>query len=199
MLTTSQTGFKTVSEGRSDMTYYERNKEKIKAQVKAYRLAHPEKRAAWNRAYEQRHPENAPARQKRYRERNPEKVVQWQRDWHVENPEYNRTYMAKRKVAYPVRALLYAIKKRAKQKNLEFSLTPDDIVIPEFCPVLGIKLEVATKGFVNSSPSVDRIRSELGYVSGNVRVVSWRANKLRCDATSAELKLIYEDLLRLGL
>ena len=42
----------------------------------------------------------------------------------------------------------------------------------------------------DASPSVDRIRGELGYVRGNICVISWRANKLKADATAEELEAI---------
>lgn len=44
--------------------------------------------------------------------------------------------------------------------------------------------------FQHSSPSIDRIIPELGYVRGNIAVISMRANKLKSDATSEELERI---------
>lgn len=68
-------------------------------------------------------------------------------------------------------------------------MTKDDFTIPEHCPVLGIKLEygTGTGGFIDASPTLDRIRPELGYVLGNIEVVSWRANRIKCDGTLEEI------------
>ena len=44
-----------------------------------------------------------------------------------------------------------------------------------------------------SSPSLDRIIPSLGYVKGNIRVISFRANTLKNNATLSELELILED------
>jgi hypothetical protein len=43
---------------------------------------------------------------------------------------------------------------------------------------------------IDNSPSLDRIDTSKGYVKGNVWVISWRANKLKSDATLAELESI---------
>lgn len=68
-------------------------------------------------------------------------------------------------------------------------------MLPERCPILGIKLVVATKVFRGAgvggdddSMSLDRIRAERGYVPGNVAVISWRANRMKGSATLEELE-----------
>src|SRR5579859_2401093 len=94
----------------------------------------------------------------------------------------------------PMYIAMMNAKKRAKEKGLPFNITDVDLTVPQFCPVLGIKIEFGYgAGPQDNSPSVDRIRPELGYVKGNVRVISNRANRLRSDATIAELKLILAD------
>jgi len=87
------------------------------------------------------------------------------------------------------------VKKRAKHEGIPFSLTLDDIPeVPENCPVLGIKLQPNDKaGPLDSSPSLDRIVPNLGYIRGNVRIISFRANRLRSDASAKELRLIADD------
>jgi hypothetical protein len=90
-----------------------------------------------------------------------------------------------------VERLLYSAKKRAKEKNIDFNLTADDIFIPEYCPALGIKLQ-SVQGVTGSdcSPSLDRIDNSKGYIKGNVAVISFRANTLKNSATSEELRKI---------
>jgi hypothetical protein len=90
--------------------------------------------------------------------------------------------------------MLNSARQRAKMKGLEFDLTKEDIVIPEYCPVLGIKLE-ATVGTgrrnldeLESSPSIDRVDNSRGYTRDNIMVISLRANNLKKDATLHELK-----------
>lgn len=82
---------------------------------------------------------------------------------------------------------LNAIRHRCKCKNIPFNITLEDIVIPQVCPILGIPLLQewgAGKGVGKfNSPSVDKIVPSLGYVKGNVQVVSNRANMMKTDAT----------------
>ena len=78
---------------------------------------------------------------------------------------------------------------RAQRDNREINITKDDIVIPEKCPVLNIHI---VKGDKHFGPSLDRIDNNKGYIKGNVRVISKRANRLKSDATLEELKLIVE-------
>jgi hypothetical protein len=78
-------------------------------------------------------------------------------------------------------------KARAKKLEVPFNLTAEDFDIPEFCPVLGIKIERGTKGFHDNAASVDRLRPELGYTKGNIKIISFRANRLKGNATAEEL------------
>lgn len=90
--------------------------------------------------------------------------------------------------------MLAAAKCRAKRDGLVFSLTREDINIPSHCPILGIPLKHNIgSGFHNDSPSLDRIHNSKGYSKDNVRVISNRANLLKCDATLEELELIVKD------
>lgn len=86
-------------------------------------------------------------------------------------------------------------KKRAKQKNIEFSISLDDMpYIPIKCPILGIDIKASkTIGPIDSSPSLDRINPLLGYIKGNVRIISNRANRIKSDATLKELEMILQD------
>jgi len=86
-------------------------------------------------------------------------------------------------------------KRRAKKKGLEFNLSFLDMPkIPEYCPILGIQIKANYKaGPTDSSPSVDRIDNNKGYIVGNIRVISNRANRLRQDGTLEEWKLLIKD------
>lgn len=86
------------------------------------------------------------------------------------------------------RYLLRKAKQRAGLQGREFSIDVSDIVIPNYCPVLGIPLDWSDQ---QHTPSVDRTDNTKGYVKGNVRVISFRANMLKNDcATGAELRLV---------
>lgn len=90
----------------------------------------------------------------------------------------------------PAKHVLRTARFRAKKLGLPFDLTPDDIHIPERCPVFGSLLQRGNNAQKNDSPSLDRIEAGKGYVKGNVEVVSWRANTLKRDASIAELEQV---------
>lgn len=71
---------------------------------------------------------------------------------------------------------------RAKERNLPYDLELTDIVIPEVCPLLGVSL-VRDFSDRSASPSLDRVDPKKGYVKGNVRVISMKANRMKQDVT----------------
>ena len=78
---------------------------------------------------------------------------------------------------------------------MPFDLLPKDIIIPERCPVLDIPIASrlglgVAKGSKDTSPSIDRIDNNKGYVRGNVIVVSYRVNRIKSDASLEELRRI---------
>jgi hypothetical protein len=82
---------------------------------------------------------------------------------------------------------------RARDRGYEFTITTDDVAIPEICPVLGIPLVFGQgEEFKMNCPSIDRIDSNKGYTKDNIVIVSWRANMLKCNATVEELRKLYE-------
>jgi hypothetical protein len=89
----------------------------------------------------------------------------------------------------PRQKLLYSAQARAKKANIPCTISLEDIVIPERCPLLEIKLEKgAGRGkFALSSPTLDRINNSFGYVSGNVAVISYQANLMKNRATPEQL------------
>jgi hypothetical protein len=91
---------------------------------------------------------------------------------------------------------LHGAKDRARKRNINFDLSLEDIPeIPDLCPVLGIPIVTneGKPGFHNNSPSLDRIYNDKGYVRGNVRFISFRANHLKSDASLEELEKLVED------
>lgn len=97
------------------------------------------------------------------------------------------------------RRILTRVKSRAKQKGIDFNLEIEDVDIPDICPVLGIKLNPHSghRGYHHDSPSLDKIYPDKGYMKGNVRVISARANLLKNDASVEELTKVLEDLKKL--
>lgn len=90
----------------------------------------------------------------------------------------------------PQRYLWREARQRAKRSGVAFTLQPEHIQIPDRCPVLGIPLFFGERGNPNS-PSLDRVNATVGYVPENVRVISFRANTIKHNATWEELRAVY--------
>lgn len=73
--------------------------------------------------------------------------------------------------------------------GLPFDLTPEDVLIPDICPVLSIPLERVSENKDNA-PSLDRINNSLGYVRGNVVVISFKANRIKSNASLSDLRKV---------
>lgn len=93
--------------------------------------------------------------------------------------------------------LLRHAKARAKKKGVPFDITVDDILIPSHCPIMGWEITGVGED-VKTSASIDRIIPELGYVKGNIRVISTQANRMKWDSTQEELELFCRGVLSLG-
>lgn len=85
----------------------------------------------------------------------------------------------------------YAAKR--KKVPLGFS-TPQALAVycrsitPTHCPALGLKLLPEAGNFIDASVSIDQKIAGKGYVKGNILIISMRANRMKGNATRAELK-----------
>ncbi|GAA6622716.1 hypothetical protein NUACC26_085400 [Scytonema sp. NUACC26] len=153
--------------------------------VKQYRSKyHSENKKELNekrREYRSENKEIVREQEQKQRSKDRQKYNQMRMNWTIKNPE---------------KVLLIKARERVKLKNLEMDITENDIIIPDLCPMLGIPLiSHRGKGIQSdNSPSLDRIDPKLGYIKGNIHVISVRANKIKNDATTEELGLIYEYL-----
>jgi hypothetical protein len=105
-------------------------------------------------------------------------------------------YYARRKSNDPAIYMWKNAKHRAQwdYAGMEFTILPEDVVIPEVCPYLQVPFVPLDKRL---SYSLDRIDSSKGYVKGNIQVISRLANKMKNDATKEELLLFAKGVISL--
>jgi len=164
--------------------WYEKNKERASIRAKEYR------------ARKQR---ELSERSAIYRAANKERITQIQADYRAAKKE---ELSRKGKEAYSIiggRRWVNISFKAAKTRALKYQLPFDDEAVlqclknpPTHCPVFGIKFQVGSGKQMrwDASATLDRIRPNLGYVRGNIAVISWRANRLKSDASSVDLRAI---------
>ena len=107
--------------------------------------------------------------------------------WRKTHRELDRRRKREWKKANRIRALLHTLRSRCRKLGVVCDLTAADIVIPEQCPVLGLRLDSGPR---ECRASVDRKRPKRGYIRGNIAVISMRANRIKSDASIQELEAI---------
>lgn len=89
-----------------------------------------------------------------------------------------------------IKTLYNRLKQSAQKRNIEFTLTLMDLYdlsFPITCPVLGIPMKFNRGRPQDDSYSIDRLDSSIGYTIDNIRVISYRANRLKSDGTKTEI------------
>lgn len=109
-----------------------------------------------------------------------------------------RKLKLKTDVEYNLKYRLMACKNRAKRDNLDFNLDLDYLksIYTDTCPYLGIKLNLmSTSGNSMDAMSIDKIIPSLGYVKGNIQIISYKANVMKQDVDIETLKLFAKNIL----
>lgn len=95
-------------------------------------------------------------------------------------------------VTYWATRIVTRIRNRVARKGTEVALTSKDIVAVfptnRRCPVFDQPFVFGAQS--PWSPSVDRKDPTIGYVPGNIQIISVRANQLKSDATADELQRV---------
>ncbi len=129
-----------------------------------------------------------------------EYTKQYRAQYYKDNKE---TMLAQQREYYAVpqnraKKLLSKTKERALQDGIEFNLELEDIIIPTHCPYLGIELtHHLGKGYLDSNSSIDKINPELGYVKGNVQIISRLANQMKNSANKEQLLIFAHNIIRM--
>ena len=130
-----------------------------------------------------------------------QKYLEYFKKKHKDN-YYDKDKSEYRKLFYSepinrIHSKLISTKSMCKRRGVPFDITMKDIDIPTHCPLLGIELTCTVgEGRLDSTMSLDRIIPELGYVKGNVRIISDLANRMKNSASPEQLKTFALNILK---
>jgi len=166
-------------------------KEKARERRKKKRKEYREKQYRWRRE----NPERWEKIQKDSLERRKAdgRIKTNEKNYYRNNAERVKARVRKARIDRYEKYLVSRISKKAEKLGIPFNLTPEDVLIPTHCPVLGMPLDKESPGQSDDKPSLDRLSPELGYVKGNVKVISMKANRIKNNASVEDLEkvLIY--------
>lgn len=167
--------------------YAEKNKDKIanrrKVTSKAYREENREHLLQKSKEYYENNKDKVLARMANQRydkyHYDPKNALSKQQDWKRDNVE---------------KYLVQSARARSKKYGIPCTITYKDVIVPEKCPYLEVEL-VPFSGW--TSPSLDKIVPELGYVAGNIQVISTLANTMKNQASIEQLLTFSRAVLRM--
>ena len=155
--------------------------------------ASPEKRRAYAQVWRGRNRDKIRRDAKEWARKNPDRVRANRAKWRARTKMQRAHYRVENKPRF----LIYHARSRARRAGIPFDLTVDNVYWPKTCPVFGFKLNYgATKSFASAAPSLDRLDPKKGYTASNVRVISWRANAIKRDASVEEIAALLQWLRR---
>lgn len=125
---------------------------------------------------------------KKYRDANSERRNSADRKRYAMDPTLAKERERRRYEKDFIKIALKSARKRAAERNFPYDITENDVHVPMFCPVFGTELKIGKGRPDDASPSLDKIIPALGYVRGNVWVISHRANRIKSDASLEDLE-----------
>ena len=100
--------------------------------------------------------------------------------------------MRERYIKNPIPQMLSNSKIRAGKKGIPHTINTNDIkkIWPKDnrCPILKKEFVMGYKKDKSYAPSLDRVEPKLGYVKGNIMIISDIANRMKQDTSLADLE-----------
>ncbi len=93
--------------------------------------------------------------------------------------------------------MLRNIKFSAYARKLDFNLTYEDLLLPEYCPILGVKLTYGSNMNSEHGATVDRIDTNKGYIKGNIIIMSRKANAMKSNCNLDNLLIFCKNINKL--
>lgn len=148
--------------------WYHRHKHEVSSKAKQFRKEYPELAKEQDRVYREKYPETVKRCSKNYKRKHKQKP---------HSPQY---------------MMLANARARAKRENYPCSITMKDIIFPKFCPITNLELRFNKGKTAEDSYTLDKIIPELGYVPGNIRVISRKANRWKDNMTRENIQTLLD-------
>ena len=168
--------------------------EKQKEYFKGYNAKRREKMRDYNKSRYKKNKKTQLAKQKKKYWENRDAIITAKREDRKNNPDKHRRWANSWGANNPKKTMFNSARSRAKKLGLLFDITIEDIHIPDECPVFSTPFGKGGRYARDNSMTLDRKNTALGYVPGNVFVISWRANRLKSNGTLDDFKKIIEYL-----
>jgi len=188
--------------------WQEEHKEYVREKRKEWRAENKEHANALRREKRSNNREKVNSDLREWKKNNPDKVKEHYKTFHEKHPDYNKDRVAKWKEDHPEQEWIGKskppirydehngwaakavgrCKNRAKRNGIMFGIDKTDLFdpvtgkLPVFCSIFThFQLDYYAGPDQRRWASVDRIKPELGYVKGNVRVISMSANMAKLN------------------
>jgi hypothetical protein len=150
--------------------------------------------------YYHKYKEEISQKNKEYRIKNKDKLREYEQS--LKRKEVRSQWTKNKRKEDPCRFIFYSAKRRSKIDGTIFTINKQDVidVYPKDgkCPMLGIDMMPNIGKMQDNSPSLDRIIPGKGYSKGNIIVISYKANRIKNDASLQDLKNVVLFLESLG-
>lgn len=173
--------------------YIESRRKEIAARQREWNKNNPEKAAAHRKKSYEANKQKRLAHDKEYYQANKEKIISRQGQYYQTNKEEINAQHSESRRQDPGKYLYKHARERAAKEGIPFTIQREDIVCPQVCPLLEIPLFVGAKVLCDNSPTLDRKIPSSGYVPGNIRVISYKANRIKNNASYQEFETIYRN------
>lgn len=143
------------------------------------------KQEEYNKTYLESHREIAAERSRKHYQANKEQ--------HKKNSvKRRRKWEEWAKINNPKLLMMRRTKNSATARKIECTITVDDFEIPNVCPILLLPLKMNPGNPKKDSPSIDRIDNSKGYVPGNVKVISYSANRMKSSMSKEDIERLWK-------
>jgi hypothetical protein len=167
-----------ICEAKQKRIWFENNRDKHRESSKKYSAKNRDKIRARVAKWASDNAERRRIKGREFKRKTADKIKIRERENLLSDPSRHWT-----------RRAVIRCKSRAKKEEALFNIDSSDLLpLPEFCSVFGIKLDYLGGSVRREWASVDRIIPSLGYVKGNVRVISQAANWAKSNSDGDVIK-----------